>query len=121
MTLLLQDQCGGLQVLNRSTDQWIEVQPVPDAFLVNIGDLMMRWTNNRYKSTMHRVISKPHGKSRYSCAYFCEGQLDRVVECLPTCLAPGDKPKYEPIRAEDHYIKRYVQSYGAAGTELKGY
>ena len=78
-----------------------------------------RWTNNRYRSTMHRVISPSNGKDRYSCAFFNEGVLDRMIECIPTCLRPGDEPLYEPLKVEDHLIKRYRQSYWAAGTELE--
>ena len=77
-----------------------------------------RWTNNRYRSTMHRVISPVSGRDRYSCAFFNEGQLDRMIECIPTCLKAGDEPLYEPVKVEDHLMKRYRQSYGAAGTEL---
>lgn len=80
--------------------------------------LTERWTNNRYRSTMHRVISPLSGRDRYSCAFFNEGPLDRMIECIPTCLKPGEKPLYEPLKVEDHLVKRYRQSYGAAGTEL---
>jgi isopenicillin N synthase-like dioxygenase len=92
MTLLLQDDVGGLQVLQRDTKTWHEVSFVPGAFVVNIGDMMERWTNNRYKSTMHRVMSNKSGKSRYSCAFFNDGKLDQIIECIPTCLKPGELP-----------------------------
>lgn len=119
MTLLLQDVVGGLEVLHKRTGTWHAVAPVEGAYVVNIGDLMQRWTNNRYRSTMHRVISPLSGRDRYSCAFFNEGPLDRMIECIPTCVKPGEDPLYEPLRVEDHLIKRYRQSYGAAGTELE--
>jgi isopenicillin N synthase-like dioxygenase len=67
---------------------------------------------------MHRVISPYSEKDRYSCAFFNDGALDAVVECIPTCLKPGEQPLYAPLKVEDHCIKRYKQSYGAAGTQL---
>ncbi len=69
---------------------------------------------------MHRVISPLSGKDRYSCAFFNDGKLDQIVECIPSCLKPGEQPSYGPLKVEDHIIKRYLQSYSAGGTELKG-
>jgi len=118
LTLLLQDDIGGLEVLHKPTGTWHSVIPIKEAYVVNIGDLMQRWTNDRYKSTMHRVISPLSGKDRYSCAFFNDGALDVVVECIPTCLKSGEKPKYGPLSVEEHAIKRYTQSYGAGGTVI---
>ena len=70
-----------------------------------------RWTNNRYRSTMHRVISPLNDRDRYSSAFFNEGPLDHMIECIPTCLKPGEEPLYEPIKVVDHLMKRYSQSY----------
>lgn len=67
---------------------------------------------------MHRVISPLSGKDRYSCAFFNDGALDTIVECLPTCIKPGEKPFYGPLKVEKHIVERYVQSYGAGGTVL---
>ncbi|KIW11945.1 hypothetical protein PV08_09218 [Exophiala spinifera] len=111
LTLLLQDDIGGLEVFHKPTQTWHTVRPVKDAFVVNIGDMMERWTNNNYTSTLHRVISPVSTKDRYSVAFFNEGLLDQVIECIPTCLKPGEKPLFEPIRAEDHLIQRYSGSY----------
>ena len=111
ITLLLQDAVGGLEVLDKRTETWHTVPPVEGAFIVNIGDLMQRWTNNRYKSTMHRVITPLSGKDRYSCAFFVYGPLEHTVECIPTCLAPGEQPLFEPIKVKDHLLKRFTQSY----------
>jgi isopenicillin N synthase-like dioxygenase len=91
MTVLLQDDVGGLQVLHRDTKEWIDVTFVKDALVVNIGDLMERWTNGRYKSTIHRVKANESGKDRYSCAFFNEGILDMVISCLPTCKGEGKR------------------------------
>ncbi|RDW68773.1 isopenicillin N synthase family dioxygenase [Aspergillus mulundensis] len=118
LTLLLQDDVGGLEVLHKASNTWHHVPPIPGAYVCNIGDLMQRWTNDRYKSTMHRVVSPLSGKDRYSCAFFNDGALDTVVECLPTCVEPGGKPHYGPIRVKEHLVARYQQSYGAAGTVI---
>ena len=81
--------------------------------------MIERWTNNRYRSTMHRVISPLSGKDRYSSAFFNEGALDSIIECIPTCLKPGETPLYEPVKVEDHLLKRYRQSYPTASNEAK--
>jgi isopenicillin N synthase-like dioxygenase len=72
---------------------------------------------------MHRVISPLSNKDRYSCAFFNEGMLDKIVEALPGCVPVGEKPKYQPLRVEDHCIKRYAQSYtyGAGGSVTKAF
>ncbi|KAK5196889.1 hypothetical protein LTR47_001216 [Exophiala xenobiotica] len=118
LTLLLQDDIGGLEVLHKRTGTWHHVPPVKGAYVCNIGDLMQRWTNDRYKSTMHRVISPLSGRDRYSCAFFNDGAMDTIIECLPTCIKPGETPFYEPLKVEKHIVERYVQSYGAGGTVL---
>jgi isopenicillin N synthase-like dioxygenase len=89
MTLLLQDNVGGLEVLRRGTNEWVDVPPVRGTYVVNLGDMMQRWTNDRYKSTMHRVISNRSDMHRYSAAFFCDGPLDTLVSCLPTCVGTG--------------------------------
>lgn len=60
---------------------------------------------------MHRVMSPTSTKPRYSVAFFNDGALDTVVEAIPTCIPAGERPKYEPLRVEDHLVKRYAQSY----------
>lgn len=73
--------------------------------------MMERWTNRRYNSTLHHVISPVSVRQRYSVAFFNEGQLDEVVECIPTCLEPGEKPKFEAVSVEEHLSERYGSSY----------
>ncbi|KAK3381132.1 putative gibberellin 20 oxidase [Podospora didyma] len=111
MTLLLQDGVGGLEVFHRPTATWHPVTPILDAYVVNIGDMMERWTNDKYTSTLHRALSPVSKQDRYSVAFFNEGLLDQVVECISTCLEPGEKPKYEPVTVEDHLRMRYGSSY----------
>lgn len=102
---------GGLEVFHRPTQTWHPVQPVENAFVVNIGDMMERWSNELYTSTLHRVISPVSERNRYSVAFFNEGRLDQIIECIPTCLKPGDKPKFEPVQVEAHLRARYGGSY----------
>lgn len=111
LTLLLQDDIGGLEVFHRPTQTWHPVHPVKDAYVVNIGDMMERWTNDKYTSTLHRVISPVSDRDRYSVAFFNEGLLDQIIECIPTCLEEGETPKYKPVKVEEHLKMRYGKSY----------
>ncbi|KAI0114183.1 putative gibberellin 20 oxidase [Hypoxylon sp. NC0597] len=117
MTLLLQDDIGGLEVFHRPTSTWNAVPYVEDAYVVNIGDMMEQWTNGRYTSTLHRVISPVSSKDRYSVAFFNEGLLDQVIECIPTCIEPGETPLHQPVTVEAHLRKRYADSYEAREKE----
>ena len=92
------DAAGGLQVKTRSGD-WVDVVPPPGAFVVNLGDMMSRWTNDRRVSTLHRVAVPPHGRggARLSLVFFGQPNYDTVVECLPTCHGPDNPPKHPPI------------------------
>jgi isopenicillin N synthase-like dioxygenase len=111
LTLLLQDEVGGLQVFDKNTDEWIHADPVPGTFVVNLGDALAHWTNDMYKSTLHRVVNAS-GRERYSVPYFYDGDADYEVVCIPTCLKPGEEPKYAPITVEGHLMNMYRKSYG---------
>ncbi len=111
MTILLQDENGGLQVLDQKTGSWIHADPVPDSFVVNLGDLIARWTNDQYKSTLHRVVNVS-GKERYSIPFFLSGNIDHRVECLPTCCPSGQQPRYVPLTVEAHLRAMYKKTYG---------
>jgi len=95
-TLLLQDDKGGLQVGNRE-GEWIEATPIPGTIVVNIGDMLMRWTNDEFVSTPHRVINRS-GKERISFPLFFGANYDTVVRCLPQFQGPDNPPKYPPTR-----------------------
>ncbi|MCE2493417.1 MAG: isopenicillin N synthase family oxygenase [Alphaproteobacteria bacterium] len=92
------DDPGCLQVKTRRGD-WIDVFPPPGAFVVNLGDLMSRWTNERWISTLHRVAIPPDGRdgSRLSLVFFGQPNYDAVIECLPTCRGPDNPPRHPPI------------------------
>ena len=110
LTLLLQDAVGGLQVFDHSTQAWISAKPVTGSYIVNLGDMISRWTNDQYQSTLHRVINSS-GKERYSVPFFYSGNPDHQVSCIPTCLESGASPKYPPIIVEDHIKSMYEQTY----------
>jgi isopenicillin N synthase-like dioxygenase len=115
VTLLLTDDVGGLEVRGRD-GAWIEAPPVPGAFVCNIGDCLMRWSNDIYVSTPHRVTSPP-GRDRYSVAFFLDPNPDALVECLPGCSTPDRPAKYPPILAADYLRQRLDATYGKNGGE----
>lgn len=110
LTLLRQDDVGGLQVWDQASDGWIHADPVPGTYVVNLGDMIARWTNDRYRSTVHRVVNMS-GRERYSVPFFYTGNYAHTVECIPTCLSPGEAPKYPPITVEAHMREMYKRTY----------
>ena len=113
LTLLLQDDLGGLQVWDRQHQGWMDAPPVAGSFVVNIGDLFARWTNDRYVSTLHRVINRS-GRRRYSIPFFFTGNPLHEVRCIPTCLAQGEAPRYPATTVEDHQRACYRRTYATA-------
>lgn len=93
---------GGLQVL-RADGTWIDVQPVSGAFVVNLGDMMQRWTNDRWRSTRHRVAVPPAEvaahERRQSLAFFHQPNWDARIEAIPTCIPAGETAQHEPVLA----------------------
>lgn len=104
ITLLMTDGEPGLQVRPRGGD-WTDVPHVDGAYVVNIGDCLMRWTNDIYASTPHRVL--PPKRQRRSVAFFVEANPDTVVAALPGTGAP----KYQPVRAADYLQSRLDATY----------
>lgn len=111
ITVLYQDDAGGLEIWSQQTRAWIAAPPMPGTFVVNLGDMLGRWTNDRYKSTLHRVINRS-GRERYSMPFFLSGHPDMVVRCLPTCTDATHPPRYEPTTVEAHFKMKFEQSYG---------
>lgn len=104
----------GLQV-KTPDGEWINVYRPPNSFVVNIGNTLMRWTNDRFVSTMHRVANPPvvNGKSlpRMSIPYFCQPAYDAVIECIDTCKDANNPARYEPITSGQILTQRYASSY----------
>lgn len=107
ITLLLQDSSGGLEVLNESTGTWHAVAPNPDAYVVNIGDMLSMWTKGIYKSAMHRVINKSGG-DRYSIPFFFDGNAEVKLSPFDGSEPVGGRV----ITVEEHMLERLGTSYG---------
>ncbi len=112
VTLLATDGVAGLQVRRRD-GSWIDVPPTPDAFICNIGDCLMRWSNDVYVSTPHRVVAPM--QERYSIALFLDPNPDAMVSAIPECVPTGQAPRYAPITAEAYLAQRLCATY--AGIE----
>ncbi|KAI9058367.1 thymine dioxygenase [Trametes sanguinea] len=119
ITLLLQDDVGGLEVEDpNKPGHFISAPPIEGALIVNAGDFMMRWSNVSIRSTIHRVRAPPQRKvvngmtpERYSIPYFCAPEFSAVVECLPGTYSDDNPPKYEPISASQYVLQRLAASY----------
>ena len=116
--LAFNDAAGGLQV-RMPDDSWFDVRAQPGELVVNIGDMMARWTNDRWKSTVHRVVNPPQtgpaAGRRQSIGYFLHPNFDARVECLPTCEVPGNPPKYAPIMAGEHMREKLLRRVEEGG------
>ncbi len=112
ITLLATDGVGGLEVRTRAGD-WLAAPAIPGAFVVNIGDCLMRWTNDVYVSTPHRVVSRGQGE-RYSIAFFLDPNPFARVEAITSCVAAGEAPKYPAILAHEYLRARFEATYPAA-------
>lgn len=108
-TILATDDVPALQVLN-SAGQWIMAPPMPGAFIVNVGDLMARWTNDYFASTVHRAINRS-GRRRYSIPFFFGTNSQAEIAVLPTCQGPERPAKYPPITAGDYIKSRFEDTY----------
>jgi isopenicillin N synthase-like dioxygenase len=115
ITLLAQDDLGGLEVRN-AAGTWVEATPVPGSFVVNLGDLMARWTNGIYSSNMHRVKNVSPDRDRYSVPYFYSPRFDAVIEPVPTCVGPGQPARFATCTASEHMDEMFRRSYGYAAT-----
>lgn len=113
ITLLICDGVPGLQICREKDKHpriWEDVHHVPGAFVVNAGDLLERWTNCLFRSTLHRVVAT--GKERYSAAVFFDPNPDCIIECLETCCDEACPPRFPPIKAGEYLYERLTASYG---------
>lgn len=114
------DSPGGLQVRNQNGD-WVDVPYVDGSFVVNIGDLMMRWTNDQWVSTLHRVVNPPLDaeatRPRQSIVFFHQPNYDAMIECLPSCLGADGQAKYPPVSSGDHLKSKFVKQTTFGGSK----
>ena len=105
LTILLPKYSSeGLQILNKKQN-WIDVEAISGTFIINLGDLMARWTNDRWVSTLHRVISKDSNKARKSLAFFHQPNWNAEIKCLETCTK--NKIKYKPIKSGPYLMSKF--------------
>ncbi|KAG8990447.1 hypothetical protein FRB94_000302 [Tulasnella sp. JGI-2019a] len=116
LTFVFQDSVGGLEVQNPHTKVFHAATPIPGTIVVNVGDLLARWSNDTLRSTLHRVVAPPahdapRTPARQSIAFFCNPNGGAVISCLPPCLKEGEKPKYSPVTTEDYIVGRLMATY----------
>jgi len=107
VTVLWAHPVHGLEIV-APDGRWRPIRSESDTLLVNLGDLTARWTNDRWRSTLHRVQPPAPGQQRYSMAFFHDGNDDAMVECLPTCCSDGNPPRYPPVVAGEHLMAKLI-------------
>lgn len=119
LTILRQEPGrAGLEVHDPATETWVPIPPTEGALVINIGDLMARWTNDRWTSTLHRVVNPDAvegstasgSQRRQSMPFFHNANYSTIVECLPSCLIEGQAPRYEPVMAGPHLAGKTTKS-----------
>ena len=109
-TILDQGEVGGLQI--QRNDEWFDVDLIPGTFVVNLGEMLARWTNDVFRATPHRVLNKS-GRERYTIPFFFGTNYDTRIECLPPCCGPERPARYPPIQAGEYLAKRLNEVYGS--------
>jgi isopenicillin N synthase-like dioxygenase len=107
-----EDVPGGLQVKLRNGG-WVDVHPSPDAFVCNIGDLMMRWTNDHWVSNPHRVANPPREFAhvgRLSIPFFHNVNLDAEIRCIRAFYGAEEREKYPAVRFGDYYMSKHMKA-----------
>ena len=113
LTLLFQDDVGGLEV-QLGNGEWFSAPSIPEAILINTGDLTQRWSNDVFLSTKHRVgLPQPEKaeRDRYSIAFFCQPDADTDIVCFPSCESEKNPPRYAPVKAGDYLLSRLQATY----------
>ncbi|TVU09683.1 hypothetical protein EJB05_43173, partial [Eragrostis curvula] len=101
-----------LQEKDRHPQMWEDIHHIDGALIVNIGDLLERWTNCVFRSTLHRVV--PIGKERYSVAFFLDPSPNLVVKCMESCCSEANPPRFPPIKSGDYIEERLSSPYKLA-------
>src|SRR5215469_8852917 len=117
LTLLAPNDVPGLAFRTQAGD-WIDVPTVRDAFIVNGGQLLLRWTNDRFLATPHRAVNRTGGE-RYALAFFCDAQIDWPIAAVPTCVGPGRPPRYETTYYTDYMIRYQARTYNVFDDQAK--
>ncbi len=110
LTILAQGKVGSLQV-ETLDGEWVEAPPIEGAFNVNIGEMLTRWTNGKFKATPHRVVNTT-GQNRYSVPFFFATNYDVNITPLDVCVENGSSPRYEEVLAGEYLVTRLSEIYG---------
>ena len=103
LTMLAQSELPGLSI--RMPDgEWVDAPVLADAFLVNSGDMLRRWTNHRFLSTAHRVVNRNPGRDRYAIPFFFDASYEYPMACLPTCQSADNPARFEPTTYRDYML-----------------
>lgn len=116
LTVLLQDEVSGLQVLHDGT--WLDVPPVANCLTVNLGDMLQVWSNDRYQAPLHRVRASEQ-VDRFSAAYFFNPEYDCIVEPLPLLVSPALPARYRPVHWGEFRQQRARGDYADYGEEVQ--
>ena len=113
LTLLAPNDVPGLSIRTQSGN-WISAPAIPDAFVVNGGQLLQRWTNDVFLATPHRAVNRSGGE-RYALAFFCDSNIDWPIAAVPSCVGPERPPKYPTTYYTDYMIRYQQQTYNVFG------
>lgn len=113
--MLWQDGVGGLQIESLA-GEWEAVAPLQNALVINIGDLMSHWTNDRFRATRHRVINRS-GKERVSFACFGNTNYHALIECIPSCCDEENPARYPPVKSGDYLMSAIKRTYAYAESD----
>ncbi|RWE36709.1 2-oxoglutarate and iron-dependent oxygenase domain-containing protein [Mesorhizobium sp.] len=118
LTILAQDDVGGLQVMNRDGN-WVQGTPIDGTFIINVGDLLQRLTNGVYLANLHRVVNSS-GRERYSIPFFIDADFDALIEPLKSCVTDGNPQRYRPVACGEHKLGRFAASYAHLAKAREG-
>ncbi len=117
LTLLAPNDVPGLSIRTQG-GRWIDAPAIPDAFVVNGGQLLQRWTNDYFLATPHRAVNRTGGE-RYALAFFCDAGIDWPVAAVPTCVGPDKPPKYQTTYYPDYMVRYQARTYNVFGANAK--
>jgi isopenicillin N synthase-like dioxygenase len=116
MTILAMTEASGGLEARLPDGSWAPVQAKRGELVINLGDMMQRWTNDAWASTLHRVVNPPGlamaSSRRLSVGFFVHPDYDAAIQAIPTCVAPGEAPKYPTITAGEHIAAKIARSHG---------
>jgi isopenicillin N synthase-like dioxygenase len=119
--MLAREDVPGLAV-RLPSGEWLAPPVIPGTFLVNLGNVMKRWSNDRFLSTPHGVLNDS-GRDRYSIAFFYSPNIESLIECLPTCVSAAEPARYAPAVYRDMVLEFYSANYfhqkGYAGADAR--